>query len=149
MEEEFEQVCDFNICEEEKEKGLEKYKAVFYSQSILEIDSPKQNNWAFCDQINAEVNRIMEQRKEEFNSSSDYDYSLELVIAYQISDKTSGHDSGRMEHKIEKVSTDKEEFTRNIEQICLSLDTTFKEHLVIMYNYQIFTIQLTCNFFVK
>lgn len=147
--EQFRQICDFNICEEEKENDLGEYKAVFYSESLLEINDPRENEWKYCDAIRTEAERIMESRSEEFNAPEEYDYALVLTIQYLIKDKTTNHESGKMEHKIERKSQDKNGFLENLKVICESLENTFKSHLIIMYNYYVYSINLTCNFYVK
>lgn len=147
--EQFRQICDFNICEEEKENDLGEYKAVFYSESLLEINDPRENEWNYCDLIRTETECIMESRSEEFNSPEEYDYALVLTIQYLIKDKTTNHESGKMEHKIERKSQDKNGFLENLKVICESLENTFKSHLIIMYNYYVYSINLTCNFYVK
>jgi len=145
----FEEICDFNICEDEKEKELGEYKALFYSESKMEIPNPDLNNWQFGDHIEQELLRIMEKRKEQFENQEEYDYSIEVAINYQIRDKTSGQSSGDMVYKLIKNAKNKDEFKIAIEEISQDLDKTFREKVVIMYNYTIFGIDIFCGFYVK
>jgi hypothetical protein len=144
----FEELCDFNICEEEREKDLGDYKALFYSESKLEIHNPDSNNWAYSDTLKQELLKIMEKRKDEFEDSESYDYSIEVAIKYQITDKTSAQSTGDMEYKISKNAKNKDEFENAISETAEDLNKTFKEKVVIMYHYKVFTIELFCGFYV-
>ncbi len=144
----FEEICDFNICEEEKEVDLRDYKALFYSESKLEIHNPEINNWIYSDSIKQELLKVMQKRKDEFEDDKNYDYSIEIVIKYQIIDKTSDQSSGDMDYKLSKYAKNKDEFNINIGEVSEELNKTFKEKVVIMYNYRVFTIDLLCGFYV-
>ena len=146
--EKFEEICDFNICEDEKEKELGDYKALFYSESKLEVHNPDLDNWEFSDSIKEELLKIMQKRKDEFESSEEYDYTIEIVIKYHIIDKTSDKSSGDMEYKLRKHVKNKDEFNIAIGETSEELNKTFKEKLVIMYNYRVFSIDLLCGFYV-
>jgi len=145
--EKFEEICDFNICEDEREKNLNNYKAIFYSESKLEIIDPEIDNWHYSEVIEQEYHEIMIKRHDEFNSD-EYDYSAEVIIKYQITDKSSDHTSGDMEYHIKKLSKNKEEFEKKIKEISVELNSTFKEKVIIMYDYKVFSITLDCNFYV-
>lgn len=142
----FEELCDFNICEEDKDIG--EYKARFLSKYVVELLYPQQNNWIYSDPIKEKIFEVLEKRKEEFDAPDEYDYSIEIVIKYQIIDKSSGHSSGDMEHHIRRTAKTREEFKPLVDEISLELNKTFKEHLVIMYNFKVFNITLSCNFYV-
>ena len=88
-EEEFKVLCNFNICEEEKEKDIGDYKAIIYSKLKLTLNDPRDNNWEYSELINKEILKIVEEREGEFKESDKYDYSIEIIIEYQIKDKTS------------------------------------------------------------
>lgn len=143
----FEEICDFNICEEDK--NLEDYKARFLSRYKIEIQNPEENNWMYSEPIKQKFLDIMNKRIDEFDAPDEYDFSAELIIRYQIIDKTSNQTSGDMEHHINKKSEIKEDFSKNIEEIAQELNNTFKEHLIIMYNFKVFSIILSCNFYVR
>ena len=144
----FNEICDFNICEEEREKDLGEYKALFYSESLLEIHNPDVNNWQYSDLLKEELLSIYEKRKEEFESPDKYDYSIEIVIKYQITDKTSGQSSGDMEYKLSKYAKNKDEFRIAIGETSEDLNKTFKEKVVMMYNYRIYKIDIFCGYYV-
>jgi len=142
----FEELCDFNICEEDKDLG--EYKARFLSKYLVELPNPKENNWIYSEPIKDKLLEVMNTRAEEFNAPDEYDYMADVNIKYQIIDKSSGHSSGDMEHHIRRTVKTKEEFEALVEEISNELDKTFKEHLVIMYNFKVFNITLSCNFYV-
>ena len=144
----FEEICDFNICEEEKERDLGKYKALFYSESRLEAHDPDIDNWEYSDILKQELLRILQKRKDEFEDSDNYDYSIEIIIKYHIIDKTSDQSSGDMEYKLSKYAKNKDEFNIAIGEISEELNKTFKEKLVIMYNYRVFSVDIFCGFYV-
>ncbi len=144
----FEEVCDFNICEEDKEEDLGEYKARFLSKYIVELQNPKENNWVYSNPIKEKLLEIIDNRKEEFDTPDEYDYAIDLIISYRIIDKSSGHSSGDMEHHIKKTSETKEAFEAGIEEISVELNKTFKEHLVIMYNFKVFNIIVSVHFYV-
>jgi len=142
----FEEICDFNICEEDKDLG--DYKARFLSKYLIELHNPRENNWIYSEPIEDKLLDIMDKREEEFDAPDEYDYMADIQIKYQIIDKSSGHSSGDMEHHIRRSGKTKEEFKALVEEISIELNKTFKEKLVIMYNFKIFTITLSCNFYV-
>lgn len=142
----FEELCDFNICEEDKDIG--EYKARFLSKYVVELLYPQQNNWIYSEPIKEKFLDVMEKRKEEFDAPEEYDYMADVSIKYQIIDKSSGISSGDMEHHIRRTGKTKDEFKALIEEISTELNRTFIEHLVIMYNFKVFSITLSCNFYV-
>ena len=146
--EKFEEICDFNICEPEKEKDIGEYKALFYSESKLEIDNPEINNWNYSELIKQELIKVMQKRKDEFEDNEHYDYSIEIAIKYHIIDKTSDQSSGEMDYKLSKYAKNKDEFSINIGEVSEELNKTFKEKVIIMYNYRVFSIDLLCGFYV-
>ena len=142
----FEELCDFNICEENKDLG--DYKARFLSKYSADLKNPKENNWIYSEPIKQKFLEVMEKRKEEFDAPDEWDYAYFILIKYNIIDKSSGHSSGDMEHHIRRTAKTKEDFEALVEEISVELNKTFKEHLVIMYNFKVFNITLSCNFYV-
>lgn len=147
-EEKFIETCDFNICEEEKEEDLGNYRAIFYSESTMEIKNPEKNNWAYSNLIKQEFLNIINKRKEEFESNEKYDYEAEVIILYKITDKTSGISSKDMQHNVKRFSKNKEELEKGVNEISSQLNNTFKQKVVIMYDYNIYNITLDCYFYV-
>jgi len=143
----FQELCDFNICEEDKDLG--EYRARFLSRYKFDLNDPEENNWIYREPIRKKFLEIIDKRREEFDAPDEYDYSAEIIITYQIIDKSSNHLSGEMEHHINKKSENKENFIKNVELIAEELDRTFKEHLIIMYKFKVYRVILSCNFYVK